>query len=680
MIASPFRSSLAYGGDYNPEQWPESTWTEDMRLMREAGVNLVSLGVFAWAWLQPTERRYDFRRLDRIMDLLSAHGIRACLATATASPPAWLAARHPDVLAVDADGRPCHHGSRQYYSPCSPSYRRFAAALVRRLADRYARHPALACWHINNEYGNHIQECHSPAAARAFRAWLKRKYGSLAALNAAWGTLFWSQAYSAWSEVSTPLRTAFTPNPTQQLDFRRFMSEALRGLLAMEIAIVRAANPAIPVTTNLMGFHKPVDGFRWARDLDLVSWNSYPDPRPGAQGEIAGAAGHDLTRSLRKDRPFFLMEQAAAWVNWPPSTATKPPGLLRLWTLQAIARGADAAMFFQWRASRYGAEKFMSGMVPHIPAEQSRIFAEVKRAGADLAALAPVTGSRIRSHVAIVFDWDAWWAVELEAKPARFDYVEAVRSVHRYFYERNIAVDFVHPSEALDGYRLVVAPMLYLLGAADAARLTSFARDGGTLVVSCFSGIVDENDHIVLGGYPARLREALGLWVEEWSPCMPGQTNRVRFTGARRAAVACRQWCEVLRLEGAKPLAAFERDFFAGRAAVARHAFGRGTAFYLGTTFADDGLALVLDRACRDAAVAPVLAAPAGIEITLREKDGARFLFVLNHRTEPVRVPLAGHRGRDLLAGRDFRRAAATLGPREVLVLQLAPVSRSAPS
>jgi beta-galactosidase len=674
MPIPQFKQSLVFGGDYNPEQWPESVWPEDMRLMREAGVNLVCIAIFAWARIQPTEHRFDFSTFDRVMDLLAANGIHACLATATASPPAWLAERYPDVLAVDAAGLSYHHGSRQYYSPCSPSYRRFAAALVRRIAARYARHPALALWHINNEYGNHIQECHSPAAALAFRQWLKRKYGKLAALNEAWGTTFWSQTYSDWREVSTPRRTPFTPNPTQQLDFKRFMSEALRGLYQMEATIVRAANPAIPVTTNLMGFHKPVDGFRWSRDVDVVAWNSYPDPAPGAQGEYAAAAGHDLARSFKKDRPFYLMEQAPAWVNWPPSTATKPPGLARLWSLQAVARGADAAMFFQWRASRYGAEKFMSGMLPHVPPAQSRIFAEVKATGADFAALAPVAGSLSRSRVALVFDWHVWWAVELEAKPARFDYIEAVRSVHRYFYQRNIAVDFVHPSESFANYQIVVAPMLYLLGEADATRLTEFVRDGGHLVVTHFSGIVDENEQIVLGGYPARLRVVLGLWVEEWVPYMNDLRNRVRFAGARRASVGCSQWCEVIRLEGAKSLANFEQDFFAGRAAVTRHPFGRGTAYYVGTKLADDGLARVLDRVCAEADVTPVLATPAGVEATLRQKGSVRFLFILNHRPATVRVPLAGHRGIDLLTGRTIR-GAVSLPARGVVVLQLPPVS-----
>lgn len=649
MIAPKLRSSLAYGGDYNPEQWPEPVWREDVRLMREAGVNLVTVGVFAWSRLQPREGRYDFGWLDRVMDLLAANGIFACLGTATASPPAWLSHGHPDVLAVDADGLPFHHGSRQHYSPCSPSYRRFAAALVRRLAARYARHPALALWHVNNEYGNHVRECHSPAAARAFRAWLRRKYATLDRLNDAWGTSFWSQTYDRWEEVSTPRRTPFSPNPTQQLDFRRFMSDALLGLFTMERDIVRAANPAIPVTTNLMGFHPPIDGFAWSRRLDVVSWNSYPDPNPGARGECAAAAGHDLARSLKKDRPFLLMEQAPSWVNWPPSTGTKPPGLLRLWTLQAIARGADAAMFFQWRASRYGAEKFMSGMVPHVPPELSRVFAEVTATGADLAALAPVAGSRCRSRAAIVLDWNAWWAVELGAKPARFDYSGAVRAIHRHFYERNIAVDFVHPSEPLESYRLVVAPLLYLLRRGDAGRLSDFVRRGGTLVVTSFSGIVDENDHVVLGGYPAALREALGMWVEEWAPYVEGRENRVRFLGPRTALARCRRWCEVIRLEGARSLAVYERDFFAGRPAACVHRFGLGSATYVGTELDDPGLALLLDGAAARAGLRPLIETPPRLEAAWREAGAGGFLFLLNHGDRPARVPLWERLGADLL-------------------------------
>jgi len=314
----------------------------------------------------------------------------------------------------------------------------------------------------------------------------------------------------------------------------------------------------------------------------------------------------------------------------------------------------------------------MSGMVPHLPAEESRVFAEAKATGKDLAALSAVTGSRVRSRIAILLDWEAWWAVELAAKPARFEYLEAVRAAHRYFYTRNLPVDFVRPGERLDDYRLVVAPMLYLLGEKPAADIEGLVRGGGIFVATYFSGIVDENDHVVLGGYPARLRAVLGLCVEEWSPLAPGETTRVRFGGRRGRELPGTHWCDVIRLEGAEAVATFAEDFFAGRAAVTRHRCGRGVAYYVGTRLADEGLAQVLDPAVAEAGVAALLPAPADVEITLREKDGARFLFVLNHRPGGVRVPLEGHRGLDLLTGREVRGPSLALAGRGVAVVKLA--------
>jgi len=656
---------LLYGGDYNPEQWPESVWLEDVRLMRAAGVNLVSVGIFSWARLQPAEKRWNFGWLDRVLDLLAQHGISACLATATASPPPWLSKKYPEVLPVTADGVTLQAGSRQQYSPSSRVYRKFAAALVHRIARRYRRHPALAAWHINNEYACHMPECHGADSTLAFRGWLRAKYRTLAALNAAWGTAFWSQAYGEWDEILTPRRAPYHSNPTQCLDFKRFTNDAFLGLYRMEAAILRAATPDIPLTTNFMGFFKPLDYRAWAPEIDFVAWDSYPDPADEKAARHAGAVGHDLMRSLKPDRPFVLMEQAASAVNWRPVNLPKRPGLMRLQSLQTLARGGDGVMFFQWRASRAGAEKFHSGILQHGPVAPSRVFAEVRALGAELERLAPVAGSLVHNRVAIAFDWHAWWAVELESKPGRIDYAAGAQALHRWFYERNIGVDFVHPGGSLAAYDLVVAPALYLLPAKSAANLTSFVARGGTLLATYFSGIVDEHEHIVPGGYPAHLREVLGLWVEEWAPYPEGRRNGVRFGGRR---VGCDHWCDLLHLEGAKALATYTGDFFAGRPAVTRHAHGRGAAYYLGTRLEAAGLDLLLARVAREARVQPVLRAPAGVEATLRQSRRDQFLFLLNHGDRPARVSLGGLRGRDLLTGRTAR--VVTLAPLGAAVIQ----------
>jgi beta-galactosidase len=675
-LICPTLPQIFYGGDYNPEQWPEDVWREDVRLMREAGVNLVSVGIFSWARLQPNEKTYTFEWLDRVLDLLAEHGIGACLATATASPPAWMSTKYPDVLPMDAEGKVYYPGARQHYSPCSPTYRRLAAALVRKIARRYGKHPALKAWHINNEYACHMSECHGEASTRAWRGWLKKKYGTLEALNAAWGTAFWSQHYYAWDEILTPRRAPYHPNPTQQLDFRRFMSDAFLELCVREREILRAATPEVPITTNFMGFFKPLDHWRWAPEIDFTSWDSYPDPATGHAAEATAAGGHDLTRSLKKDRPWVLMEQVTTQVNWLATNVLKRPGVMRLWSLQAVARGADGVMFFQWRAAQGGAEKFHGALVGHAGAGESRVWREVTALGADLKKLAPVAGSLVRARAAIAVEWNAWWGVELDSRPGRIRYSETVAEFHRCFFERNIPVDFVHPGADLGDYDLLVAPALYLLAKADADNMERFVARGGVLVTTYFSGIVDENERIVPGGYPAYLRRVLGLWVEEWSPMMEGETNRVRFAGGKKGAkartAACSHWCDVVHLEGAKALARFEEDFFAGRAAVSANAFGQGTAYYLATKLEEKELGRVLETACQRARVGPLLPElPRHIEATLREKDGGRFLFLLNHGEATAVVRLGRWAGAELLSG-VFARGVVKIEPRGVRVIALA--------
>ena len=653
MASSPVLPRVpgfAYGGDYNPEQWEPAVWREDARLMREAGVNFVSVGIFSWAHLEPRPGRYEFGWLDRVLDLLASAGVRACLATATASPPPWLARLHPSSGAVARDGGTMFPGSRQHHSPFSPDYRRRAAALTERLAARYARHPALAAWHVDNEFSCHQQECHSPAATRAFRAWLRRRYGTLARLNDAWTTSFWSQRYGAWDEVWTPRRAPYHNNPAQELDYARFWDELLLDLYLSLRAILRRRTPDVPVTTNFMWPFRPLDYRKWAEHVDFVAWDSYPDPH-GAAAETA-AFGHDVMRSLTPGKPFVLMEQATTQVNWRAANGLKRPGEMRALSLQAVARGADGVMFFQWRQSRGGAEKFHSAMVPHGGARaDSRVWREVTGLGADLTRLSPVLGSAVAARAAIVMDWENWWALELPSKPARIDYAATLADFHRLCFRRNVAVDFVHPGQDLSGYAVAFAPSLHLLRETDARNLTQWVRAGGRLAVGPFSGVVDANDRVVLGGYPALLRATLGLVVEEWDGLAPGATRRVRLPGGR--ATHGSVLAEVVRLEGATAVATFAEDFYAGRAAATRHRCGRGEAWYLATRFDD----AALDRLLGGLLPAGP-AAPAGVEVRVRRAGARAFVFVLNHTRAAVtvRAPAEAAGGRDLLGGKKVGR------------------------
>jgi beta-galactosidase len=655
-----------YGGDYNPEQWSEEVWREDVRLMREAGVNLVSLGIFSWAKLEPRPGEYDFGWLDRIIDLLNEGGVMVDLATATASPPPWLARLHPESLPVTREGVTLHPGSRQHYCPSSTAYRELASEIVRRVAERYKDHPALAMWHVNNEYGCHVAECYCDASAAHFREWLEGRYGDLDALNEAWGTAFWSQHYSEWDEVLPPRATPTFANPTQQLDFRRFSSDALLECFEMEKRLLREITPDVPITTNFMGFFKPVDYWKWARREDVVSDDSYPDPAD-PEAHIGAAMARDLMRSLAGGESWVLMEQTTVRVNWRRRNVPKRPGQMRLWSHQAVARGADGIMFFQWRASRAGAEKFHSAMVPHVRPQDSRSWREVKRLGAELGKLDDLLGARGEAQTAVLLDWENWWALELDSRPsADVKMLDGLYSLYKPLFEANIPVDFAHPEDDLSGYKLLFAPLLYLVRDGASENIRRFVADGGTLLMSFFSGIVDERDHIRLGGYPGAFREVLGLLVEDFVPIAAGEENRIMAQDG--ASYSCGLWADLVHLEGAESLASYEWDYYAGTPAVTRHAFGGGVAYYLGTRPEERYTRLLLERICEETGVRPPLDAPPGVEVVRRRTDDRAFTFVLNHGESTVEVRLPGS-ARDLLTGTEHG-GELVLEPLDVAVLE----------
>jgi beta-galactosidase len=660
--------------------------------MQEAGVNLVSVGIFSWSRLEPNEGRYDFAWLDRVMDLLHQGGISVDLATATASPPPWLATKHPEMLPVTADGVRLWHGARQHYCPSSPIYRAASRRLVEAIAGRYAGHPALAMWHVNNEYGCHVAACWCDVSAAAFRAWLQDRYGSIEGLNVAWGTDFWSQRYSDWAEVIPPRRTPTWPNPSQQLDFQRFSSDELLECYEIERRVLRERTPGVPITTNFMRFFKPLDYWKWAGREDIVSDDVYQDPDdPGTILEAAMAS--DLMRSLGHGRPWIRMEQTTNRVNWRPVNAAKRPGQMRLWSYQALARGADGVLFFQWRQSGAGAEKWHSAMVPHGPVDSNPAWQETKRLGNELKLLDAVCGSRHRAEVAILHDWESWWALELPSKPStELLQMDQLRAYYRPLFDANVTADFAHPEGDLSGYRLVLVPNLYLVSDKGAANLESFVQAGGTVVVSFFSGVVDPSEHVRLGGYPGAFRRLLGLRVEDFLPLASGRSpvgllgdplwskrlaevnppprRSIGIQLEMSAEAEGELWSELIEAEGAEVIGTFVGGDLDGRPAVTQHAFGRGVSYYLGTRLDPASMELLLHRVWTEAGITPVIEAPAGVEAVRRHSgEGASLLFLLNHNDEPVTVTLPGGAA-DLLAGGRVGAEGVRLGPRQVAVLE----------
>ncbi|MFD8643093.1 beta-galactosidase [Streptomyces zaomyceticus] len=626
---------LLYGGDWNPEQWPEKTWTEDLRLMRRAGVTSVTLGVFSWSRLEPASGAREFAWLDRLMDLTHDHGVGVVLATPTSSPPPWLGRLHPETLPRDEDGRTEWWGSRQHFSHSSELYRRHAAAITDDLAARYAGHPALTMWHINNEYCTYDW---GDEAARTFRRWLRDRYGTLDALNTAWGNDFWGQRYGDWAEILPPRRTHYLRNPAHVLDFRRYTSDQLLECYRAERDIVRRHTPHLPVTTNFMPFWSGQDGWAWAAEEDLVSVDVYPDPRDPGAGPYNAMIG-DLTRSQAGGRPWMVMEQAAGAVNWRDVNHPKPYGLNRLWTLQAVAHGADAVCYFQWRQSRQGAEKFHSGMLGHA-GERGRVFRETVRIGEELARLAPhVVGSRVTTDIAVLHDWDAWWAGDQEgALSRRVDHAALVRAWHRALWDAHLPVSFAHPHHDLGAHRLVVVPHLHLLDDTAIDNLLAYVHGGGTLVCGFLTGITDRDDRVRPGGMDARLRELLGIdLVQEWWPL---DEDEHVDCGSFRGSL----WSEELTAApGAETVAAYRGGELDGLPAVLRN----GRAWYVSTLPDPAGLSGLLAAAAREAGARPVVdGLPEGVE-AVRRGD---LLFLLHHGPDPVTVPLPG-RHRDLLTG-----------------------------
>ncbi|NUT34746.1 MAG: beta-galactosidase [Hamadaea sp.] len=628
------RGRLLFGGDYNPEQWPREIWDEDLRLMAEAGVNLVTVGVFSWALLEPRPGEYDFGWLDEVLDLLHANGIGVSLATPTATAPPWLHHRWPQTSPQDPDRTVRTYGSRNAYCPSSPVYRHFADAISAKLADRYAHHPALRMWHIGNEFGT---VCYCDSCAGAFRDWLRAKYTDLDALNEAWGTRFWSQHYGEWAEVIPPRKVQYVINPLQDQDYQRFASDLLLEGFKRERDLVAARNPAIPVVTNFMGFFKATDSWRWAAEEDFAAVDSYPDPLDPL-GACWSAFTHDLTRSLgdaSRGGGWIMMEQSTGGVGWRPVSSPKPPGMYRLWSLQAVARGADGVLQFQWRASKQGAERTHSAMVPHAGPD-SRVFREVCEVGKDLAGLGDVVGTKVAADVAILLDWDAWRGVELDHQPhSEFTYVDRLLEYYTPLWKANITCDFARPEADLSRYRLVLAPNLYQITDAASRNLERYVEAGGTLVVGPFSGVTDQDERIRLGGYPASLRELLGVRIEEYWP-LPAETV-LRVRSAELGDFTAGTWAEWFDLTAldADVLATVSGGPLDGHPAVTAHAYGSGTAWYVATLPEPAALAGLLRRIAAQVGAEPVLPdLPEGVEAVRR---GER-VFLLDHRDGSVEV------------------------------------------
>ncbi len=660
-------NGILYGGDYNPNQWPREIWDEDMRMFRDARINSATINVFSWAKIQPAEDQYNFSELDDMVDMLSRENYEIVLATSTGALPAWMAAKYPEVERTDYEGRHHKFGHRHNACPNSPVFQKYSAALAGKLAERYGSNPQVKCWHISNEYGG---ECYCENCARAFRVWLQKKYGTLEELNKAWNMEFWGHTIYDWEEIVLPnalgegIGTEKTAFAGISIDYRRFNSDSMLANFMAERDAIREFDKETPITTNLMGTYKGLDYFKWAKEMDIVSWDNYPRyDTPWSHTAMC----HDLMRGL-KDAPFMLMEQTPSQQNWQPYNSLKRPGQMRAQSYQTLAHGADTIQFFQLRRSVGACEKFHGAVIEHVGTENTRVFREVKQLGEELEKLGGILpGSVNEAQVGVVFDWDNYWALEYTSGPSvDLTYVPHIHEYYRYFYDRNIAVNMVPVDADFSKYKLIVAPVLYMVKDGMAQALEAFVEKGGTLVLTYMSGIVGQSDNVHLGGYPGPLRRLAGVWVEEIDALAPEQFNQVVMDSGE--SCKCGLVCELMHLEGAESLGTYGDDFYKGMPAVTRNSYGKGHVYYVGTHMEEAGLDNILDKAAAEAEVESVVSGGEGLEIVCRKtKEGKKLYFVMNFGEQERTLPACFAGQRDLLTG---EKAADTLKKYEVCIIE----------
>lgn len=650
-------NQILYGGDYNPEQWAEEVWLEDMQIMKQAHIKIVTLNVFSWAALQPDEDTYCFERLDRIMNLLRENGFLVCMATSTGAHPAWMAKRHPDILRTDGNGRKRKFGGRHNSCPNSPTYRLYASRLAKRLAKRYKGYSNIVAWHVSNEYGG---TCYCENCEKAFREWLKRKYKTLEEMNRCFFTDFWGHTFYDWDEVVLPnlLSEHFIGENGEErtmfqgisLDYMRFISDSMLECFQIEYRAIREEMPDIPITTNLTGADKNLDSQKWAKQMDFVSWDSYPRPSDSA---AETAMSHDIMRGLKGQMPFVLMEQTPSVTNWQPYNKLKRPKEMRLLSYQAAAHGADAIQFFQIRRGKGACEKFHGAVIDHAGRTDTRVFQEVAQLGQELELLnGAFLESKTPSQAAILFDWDNWWAVEYSAGPSiLIRYLDVVKAYYTALFEDNISVDFIGAEDELENYKIVIAPLLYMVKTGLEEKIEHFTENGGCFITGYFSGIVDEHDLVLEGGYPGTLKEVLGIWVQEQDALPKGEKNAFYYKEEKYPAEIL---CDLILLEGADSVSTYTEDFYQGISVITRNFYGNGTAWYVGTSSSKEFYREFLSDRCREAGISPCFVTPSGVEAAIRKGKNGSFLFLLNY-TEQEQEVVLDRTYRDLLFGEVYK-------------------------
>ena len=641
-----------HGGDYNPDQWlncPEIL-ERDVQLMQQAHVNCVSVGIFSWALLEPEEGRYDFVWLDQVIDRLWKGGIHVILATPSGARPAWMAQKYPEVLRVNKQLERNHFGGRHNHCMTSPVYREKVRAINHALAERYSKHPAVILWHLSNEYSG---DCYCPLCQEKFRAWLREKYGTLDNLNEKWWTGFWSMRYTDWSQIEPPSPRGQMSNPAMLVDWRRFSTQQCKDFMTMERDTVKAVNPELLCTANLMERFWDYDYFSLGEAMDVISWDAYP--AWGGTDDVATAAefacNHDLMRSF-KHQPFLLMESTPSLVNWHPHNRTKRPGMHELGSMQAVAHGSQSVLYFQWRQGRGGAEMFHGAVVDHYGEPDTRTFRDVTKVGEDLEKLQPIYDTERTAKACILYDTENRWAIDFAqaGNNGAMKYFDTVVMHYRALWEQGYAVDFCDMRECTDlsGYDLVSAPMLFMTRNGIEKKLRAFVERGGVLLTTYWSGVVDAYDLAYLGAAPHDLTDVLGLRATELDALYPEQSNGLRTKDG--AAYKITELCGLVELRGAEVEGTYTSDWYAGQPCLTRHTYGKGEAWYLAAKADQNALNAFYRRLAERAGLPRAMDTELPYGVVAVERGGVVFLQNYSGEERTVALDKAYH---ELLTDRD---------------------------